>query len=179
MRVAGSLKLGWVTASLLVEKLQRAPKRNALARALQRYGRLPKTLHILEWYAEENLRRRVCAMLNKGEALHALRDYVRHANHGIIRRGGDESLLNEASCLNLIVNAIIIWNTVYMQATIAQLRIEGFHVRDEDLPHLWPTRYEHINVHGKVRFRLDERPRAGELRPLRVPEPASDRPPIP
>src|SRR5205823_6206914 len=39
VRVAGSMKLGWVTASLLVQKLQAHPQQNALAAALQEYGR--------------------------------------------------------------------------------------------------------------------------------------------
>jgi len=49
LRGAGSMKLGWVTASLLVQKLQAHPQQNALVRALQEYGRLARTLHILRW----------------------------------------------------------------------------------------------------------------------------------
>jgi TnpA family transposase len=41
------MKLGWVTASLLVQKLQAHPQQNALAAALQEYGRLARTLHIM------------------------------------------------------------------------------------------------------------------------------------
>ena len=40
LRVAGSLKLGWVSASLLIARLQASPRQNALTRALQEYGRL-------------------------------------------------------------------------------------------------------------------------------------------
>ena len=50
LRAAGSMKLGWVTASLLVQKLQAHPQQNALAAALQEYGRLARTLHIMHWY---------------------------------------------------------------------------------------------------------------------------------
>ena len=42
LRLAGSLKLGWVTASLLIGKLHAMPKQNALVRSLQEYGRLVK-----------------------------------------------------------------------------------------------------------------------------------------
>jgi len=179
LRVAGSLKLGWVTASLLIQKLQRAPPKSPLVEGLRSYGRIPQTIHLLEWYADDVFRRRIYSMLNKGEALHALRLYLKHANRGLLRRGSEEELLNEAACLNLVVNAIIVWNTVYMGRAIQRLRQEGFAVRDEDLPHLWPTRFEHINVHGKMRFHLENRPRKGQLRTLRDPEPASNLPPIP
>ena len=44
LRAAGSMQLGHVTASLLVQKLQAYPQQNALAQALQEYGRLVRTL---------------------------------------------------------------------------------------------------------------------------------------
>jgi TnpA family transposase len=47
--VAGSLKLGWVTASLLGQKLQAYPQKNALTLVLQEYGRLVRTLPIMRW----------------------------------------------------------------------------------------------------------------------------------
>ena len=47
LRVAGSLKRGWVTASLLIGKLQSYPRKNRLTRAMQEYGRLVKTVFIL------------------------------------------------------------------------------------------------------------------------------------
>jgi TnpA family transposase len=40
LRLAGSLKRGWVTASLFISKLQAYPRQNVLTRALQEYGRL-------------------------------------------------------------------------------------------------------------------------------------------
>jgi TnpA family transposase len=47
LRLAGSLTLGWVTASLFIRKLQAYPRQHILARALQEYGRLVTTLFIL------------------------------------------------------------------------------------------------------------------------------------
>lgn len=52
LRLAGSLKMGWVTASLIVQKLQAYPRQHPLTRALVEYGRLIKTIHILRWYAD-------------------------------------------------------------------------------------------------------------------------------
>ena len=76
LRLAGSLKLGWVTASLFISKLQAYPRQHVLARALQEYGRLVKTLFILRYLESQDYRRRINAQLNKGESLHALRDFL-------------------------------------------------------------------------------------------------------
>ena len=99
LRVAGSMKLGHVTASLLLQKLQAYPQQNALAQALQEYGRLIRTLHVLRWYANKDDRRRVMRQLNKGESLHDLRAYLMIANKGHVRRNRGEDLGNQASCL--------------------------------------------------------------------------------
>jgi hypothetical protein len=62
---------------------------------------------------------------------------------------------------------VIVWNTVYMEAVIKQLRSEGMEVREEDIRHLWPTRYRHINMHGKFLFNVDEEINRKGLRELR------------
>ncbi len=66
-------------------KLQAFPRQNAVARALQEYGRLVKTLFILRYLQQPELRKRVGRQLNKGESLHALRDTVHFAHHGNVR----------------------------------------------------------------------------------------------
>jgi TnpA family transposase len=169
LRVAGSLKLGWVTASLLVQKLQAYPQQNALARVLQEYGRLVRTLHIMHWYANTEDRRRLLRQLNKGEALHDLRSALVIATKGYLRHPRGEVLAHQASCLNLVTNAVIVWNTVYMAAAVEQLQQEGYPVREGDLAHIWPTRYAHLNVYGKYHFNLDEARGRQGLRPLRQP----------
>ena len=56
LRLAGSLKLGWVIASLIIQKLQASSRKSKLVKSLQEYGRLVKTLHILNWYESEEKR---------------------------------------------------------------------------------------------------------------------------
>ncbi len=167
LRVAGSLKLGWVTASLLIGKLQTYPRKNKLTRALQEYGRLIKTIFILRYLENEDLRRHINTQLNKGEALHALRGFLFFANNSTIRKKQEEAQINQASCLNLLTNAVVAWNTVYMAAAIDQLRQEGYPVQEEDIVHLSPARYEHINPYGRYSFEINQELAPNRLRPLR------------
>ena len=122
LRTAGSLKLGWVTASLFIAKLQSSRRKNVLTRALQEYGRLNKTIFILRYLLSEQVQRRIGTQINKGEALHALRGFLFLANEAKIRRRYYEEQLNQASCLNLVTNAVVLWNTVYMSAVLDQLK---------------------------------------------------------
>ena len=168
LRVAGSLKRGHVTASLLIGKLQANSRRNALTRALQEYGRVAKTLFVLRYLGSEAYRRRIGVQLNKGEALHALRRFLFFAHQGQVRRAQPEDQANQASCLNLVTNAVIAWNTVYMAAVIDRLKSKGEQIAPEDLAHLSPARYDHINPYGRYQFRVDRWAGKKPLRPIKV-----------
>lgn len=170
LRFAGSLKLGWVTASLVIQKLQASPRKSKLARALQAYGRLIKTIHALSWYENEEKRRWANRQLNKGEAVHSLKAHLSVGNQGILRRKTDEGLQHQVGCLNLLTNAIILWNSVYMNEALSRLEQEGYSINPGDLNHIWPTRYEHINVYGKYEFNLDAAQARDGLRELRQPD---------
>ena len=114
--------------------MQDYPRQNVLTRALQEYGRLVKTLFILRYLQSADYRRRIHTQLNKGESLHALRDFLFVGDKGVMRRKQYEAQTNQAMCLNVVTNAVIIWNTVYMQAVLDQLRGEGYPVHEEDRP---------------------------------------------
>ena len=84
-----------------------------------------------------------------------------------MRRNRGDELVNQASCLNLVTNAVIVWNTVYMAEAAAQLKREGYPVNESDLAHIWPTRYAHINVYGRYHFNIEEAQEREGVRPLR------------
>ena len=56
----------------MLRKLGSYPRQNGLAVALRELGRIERTLFILDWLQSVELRRRVNAGLNKGEARNAL-----------------------------------------------------------------------------------------------------------
>ncbi len=62
-----------------------------------------------------------------------------------------------------------VWNTVYMNAAIEQLKREGYEVKEEDMRNLSPARSEHINMYGKYYFNVEEGLKRKELRELRKP----------
>lgn len=69
------------------------------------------------------------------------------------------------SCLNLVANAIVAWNTVYIGGVIDQLRAEGHTINDADVAHLSPARFEHVKPYGKYHFdvALAQRGRHGRV----------------
>lgn len=165
LRVAGSLKRGWITPSLLISRLQAQSPKGPLAAALQEYGRLVKTNFALGYHADPLQQRRITAMLNKGETTNTLRRRIAFANRHELRHDADPD--QHAACLTLILNAIIVWNTRYIQAALDDIRqTRPGLVTDQTLARLAPVLHAHINPYGRYRFDLASAPEAGQLRPL-------------
>ncbi|MDQ2826020.1 MAG: transposase, partial [Actinomycetota bacterium] len=122
-RIAGSLKLGYVSASLLVARLQAGARQHPVAKALLEYGKLLRTLHSLRWFTDEAFRRRIGRQLNKGEALNDLRRFIAYANSGKEKYRQHEDQSAQAHCLSLVVNICVLSTTRSEQDAIdADLR---------------------------------------------------------
>lgn len=167
LRLASSIRLGTVTASLLLRKLASYPRQNGLAVALREVGRVERTLFTLAWLQSPDLRRRVTVGLNKGEAVHALKRAVAFHRRGVIHDRSAEDQRYRASGLNLVVAAIVLWNTVYLDLAVTDLRVQGMTVPDEHLQHLSPLDWQHITLTGEYRWEPETTRRPGKRRPLR------------
>ncbi|MFG0813005.1 Tn3 family transposase, partial [Raoultella sp. FYR_9] len=162
LRLATSIKQGTVTASLMLRKLGSYPRQNGLAVALRELGRIERTLFILDWLQSVELRRRVHAGLNKGEARNALARAVFFYRLGEIRDRSFEQQRYRASGLNLVTAAIVLWNTVYLERATSALRGNGTALDDTLLQYLSPLGWEHINLTGDYLWRSSARVGAGK-----------------
>ncbi len=72
LRLATSIKAGHGDGLPDAPKARQLPTPERLAVALRELGRIERTLFILDWLQSVELRRRVHAGLNKGEARNAL-----------------------------------------------------------------------------------------------------------
>ncbi|EPL6248495.1 TPA: Tn3 family transposase [Klebsiella pneumoniae] len=169
LRLASSIKQGTVTASLMLRKLGSYPRQNGLAVALRELGRIERTLFILDWLQSVELRRRVHAGLNKGEARNSLARAVFFNRLGEIRDRSFEQQRYRASGLNLVTAAIVLWNTVYLERATQGLVEAGKPVDGELLQFLSPLGWEHINLTGDYVWRQSRRLEDGKFRPLRMP----------
>src|SRR6202008_152265 len=104
--------------------------------ALGELGRIPKTLHLLTFIDDPCYRRDILTQLNRGEGRHRLSRKCFHGQRGELRQRYREGQEDQLGALGLVVNALVLWNTIYMDAALAELRAEGFDVRDEDVARL-------------------------------------------
>jgi TnpA family transposase len=167
LRIGASIEDRSVTPSTVLKKIAALPKSNLLSRALREIGRIERTLFMIEWYSNPALRDRCRGGLNKGESGNKLTRAVFFHERGEIRDGSFESQAFRASGLNLVVSAIILWNTVYLSLVVESLRAEGRDVPDHLLRHVSPQIWEHINLTGIYDWTSKPHP-GGAYRPLRL-----------
>ncbi|MBX9930672.1 MAG: Tn3 family transposase [Methylobacterium sp.] len=161
-RMAVSIRSGTVTASAMLKRLSAYPRQNGLAIALREVGRLERAVFMLNWLRDLDLRRRTQAGLNKGEARNALARAIFFCQLGELRNRTFENQAYRASGLNLVVAAVILWNTRYLAMAAANLG-----VGPDVMLHVAPLGWEHLSLTGDYAWDASDQPAPGELRPLR------------
>jgi TnpA family transposase len=169
LRLAGSLKLGVVQAMSVMRTLQIGDKPTKLALAVAELGRIDKTIHALTFINDESKRRRTLTQLNRGEERHKLARAIFFGKRGELRQRYREGQEDQLGALGLVINVIVLWNTLYINAALQQLEAEGFPIRPEDVSRLSPLVFDHINLLGRYAFSVPESVARGELRQLRNP----------
>ncbi|MDV9203062.1 Tn3 family transposase, partial [Streptomyces sp. Wh19] len=110
-------------------------------------GRISKTLHILRLADEPAYRRKIKVQANLQEGRHALARKIFHGKAGQLYQRYQDGMEDEIGALGLVLNALVLFNTRYMDAAVQQLREDGFDVRDEDVARLSPFVRHHINIY--------------------------------
>ena len=154
---------------VILRQLAAFPRQNGVAAALRELGRLARTLFTLDWLSDPELRRQTSQELNKGESRNSLARAIFLHRLGEIRDRTYENQQHRASGLNLLVTAIILWNTRYLERAIAALRtVED--VPDHLLAHLSPLGWEHVNLTGDYIWSsaANATENHGGLKPLRL-----------
>jgi hypothetical protein len=104
-----------------------------------------------------------------GEDRHKLARAVFHGKRGELRQRYREGQEDQLGALGLVVNMIILWSTLYINAALEQSAAEGYPIQPEDAARLSPLGFEHINLLGRYAFSVPDSVVRGQLRPLRNP----------
>jgi TnpA family transposase len=172
LRLVGSMYTGQVNPYDVVRMLQRDGHPTALGEAISTYGRIFKSLHVLAVIDDEDLRRDIKGIRNLQEGRHALAEKVFHGRKGQVFHRYYQGMEDQLGALGIVLNCLVLWNTVYIDEALRALRTQGFEVRQEDVARLSPFIRKHINVRGRYSF---YRPVTGRgRRPLRGPDAPDD-----
>lgn len=150
VRIVASLKNGLAPAHVIIQKL--ANRTDNVSKAIRAFGRIIKTIYILRYIADQDLRYTVHLHLNQGESRHHLAKKLFFLNRGVFKTSDYEEIMNKASCLSLVSNAVLIWNTHHVQKIVDKLRAEGHVIPSEHLQKISALMFKHIQIHGTYHF---------------------------
>ena len=148
VRVVASLRNRTAPAHVVLRRLASSAPSDRLAKALTALGRALRSLYLFRYIQEEGLRARMQLQLNRGEGRHQVARRLFFANQGAFQTGDYEEIMNKATCLSLLSNAAVVWNTVQMSRIIEQLRARGETITNTDLARISPMAFSHIIPNG-------------------------------
>jgi TnpA family transposase len=152
VRVAASLKNRIVSANVIARRLAGSASSNRLAKALLHLGQLVRTIYLLRYLNDPAIRQQVRTQLNRGEARQDLAQRLFFADQGMFRSGDYYQMMNRASCLSLLSNAVLVYNTVRIGHVLERARTQGQEFSSEAIAHISPLARRHVIVNGTYDF---------------------------
>jgi TnpA family transposase len=149
LRLVASIKLGTSTASQIFKRLNSYSTCNhPLYNALREYGRMVKTLHILRYIDDPELRVATTKQLNKGESANALDRALAIGKAEIMYATREEQEVME-TCKRLIKNCIVCWNYMYLTQRLLKITCKEKRLAFIEKIKVSSTMsWEHIIIHG-------------------------------
>ena len=173
LRVAVSIKLGKITASAILRRLGTYSRKNKLYFAFRELGKVTRTMFLLKYVGNMELRKLIQSETNKSEQFNAFAKALFFGGEGIIAENIRHEQRKVVKYNHLVANMVILHNVVGMSKVLKQMREEGISIDEEILSGLAPYRLQHINRFGD--YTLDFRRKVESLQSnFRILEEISD-----
>lgn len=153
LRFMATIKLKHTSASQLFKRLSSHAKDHPLYKALKEFGRIVKSIFILTYYDNLELRQRIEKQLNKIELSNKFSKAVFFADNREFQQGDLENQKISTACMVLIQNSIVLWNYLYLSQILADSsnKKQQQHIVDS-IKRGSMINWQHINLHGEYDF---------------------------
>ncbi|MCP3925214.1 MAG: Tn3 family transposase [Desulfobacterales bacterium] len=153
LRFIATIKLKETSASQLFKRLSSYSKQHPLYRALKQFGRIIKTLFLLKYIDDVELRQMIEKMLNKLESSNKFNKAVFHGNNQEFQLSTKEEQLVADGCRRLIENSIICWNYLYLSKLISEAETNDQKISlINTIKNGSVVAWRHINLQGEYDF---------------------------
>jgi TnpA family transposase len=159
LRVAVSVSQGRVSSSTILRRLSSYSGTNRMYQAFCELGRAVRTIFLLEYISDIDLRRKIQSATNISEAWNGFLQWACFGgeNIGGLARDSQQKAIRYN---HLVGNLVVYYNVVHLTRVLQDIALEGKNVSPECLKALSPYRTEHINRFGKY-----------ELNTAKIPDP--------
>ena len=136
-----------MSSVLLLRRLRNESRKNNVSKAFREVGRVIRTITLLRFISEADLREEITAAQNKAESFNGFSEWLRFGSDVIGRNDpADQEKIIKFN--TLVANCVIFHTTLDITAVIRQLIEEGWVITQEDLASLSPYLTESIKRFG-------------------------------
>jgi len=156
-RILASLAQKDLTQATVVRKLSSYARQNQTKKALWELDNIRRTIYILDFIDDPQLRQRVQKALNRGEAYYRMRRAISYVNSGKFRvkTEAEQQVWNE--CSRLIANTIIYY-TLLLSRVYEQKVAAGDLEASKILKSTSPVAWRNVNLIGNFDFTTSSSP---------------------
>ena len=158
LRVAVSIKSGVVLPSDVLRRLGSYSRKNKLYFALRELGRVVRTMFLLRYVAEVDLRRTILAATNKSERFNEFVQWISFGTDNLIAENVRDEQRKFIKYNHLVANILAFHNVVSMTKAIDQLKAEGQEISEEVKAAMSPYQTSHINRFGQYQLHSGRAP---------------------
>ena len=153
LRLAATIALRETTASQIFKRLSSYSLQHPLYQALKEYGRLIKTQFLLRYIDDVELRQAIERQLNIVELIHRFSKAVFFADNQEFSAETKEEQEVVAGCKQLIQNAIVLWNYLYLSQKLTRMNdLVKISECLEAIKNSSIVSWQHINMQGEYDF---------------------------
>ena len=152
LQVAQSIRAGRISPSTILRKLGTASRKNKLYFAFRELGRVVRTMFLLEYISDDELRQSIQAAQNKCEGFNNFAQWA-YFGSDTIEDNVRDNQLKIIKYNHLIANLLIFHNCHTMTQALKELEAEGMQLTPELLAAFSPYRTHHANRFGMYELR--------------------------
>lgn len=154
LRFMATIKTGRTSASQLFKRLSSYAKQHPLYKALKEFGKIIKSIYILTYCNDVELRQDVQKNLNRIELSNKFSNAVFFDNDQEFKVGTPEEQETATACKVLIQNAVVLWNYLFLSDMLVKIGDDDERQELVDTIHKGSVIcWRHINLRGTYDFR--------------------------
>ena len=148
LRVVMSIQNGKIKASTILKKLCSKSKKSKLHQAFRELGRVVRTIFLLKYISDVDLRKTIQAATCRSEEFNDFIDWISFGKNGIIHENQSKVQKKLIAYGRLVANAVMLHTVANETLALNEIKAEGVEYDKEDLSILSAYHREHINRYG-------------------------------
>jgi len=156
LRLIASIRTGRVSAKTVLERLGSAAQGELMHKAADSLGRLLRSLFLCDFLSNQDFRREIHTLLNRGESVHQLQRAVFHGRVMPDRGRRRDEMIAISGAHALLSNIVIAWNTKKMQEVVDRWRAEKHPIEDVWIRRMGPVHFGNVNFGGTMMFGIEK-----------------------